>query len=60
VQKDAASTTPLCDINQEALHYKIGDGELPPPPPSSFYDGIHLAMAKFMADTTRHIIEVMA
>jgi hypothetical protein len=38
---------PLCDINQEAPHYENGDYELPPP----FYDGVHPALAQFMADT---------
>lgn len=52
---------PLCDINQEANHHENGDGELPPPPPpTSFHNGIHPALAQFMADTTRHFAEVVA
>ena len=52
---------PLCDVNQEAPHFENSDGELPPPPPPPpFYDGVHPALAQFMADTTRHFAEVVA
>jgi hypothetical protein len=49
---------PLCDINQGANHHENGDGELPPPPPPPpFHDGIHPALAQFMAD--RHFAEAI-
>jgi hypothetical protein len=41
---------PLCDVNQEAPHLENSDDEPPPPP---FYDGVHLALAQFMADTKK-------
>jgi len=50
---------PLCNLNQEAPHLENSDDELPPSPPP-FYDGVHSALAQFMADTTRHFAEVVA
>jgi hypothetical protein len=49
---------PICGVNQDAHHYENSDDE-PPPPPPLFYDGVHPAMAQFMADTTRHFTEAI-
>jgi hypothetical protein len=48
----------LCNVNQEAHHNENSDDELPTSPP--FYDGVHPALAQFMANTTRHFAEAVA
>jgi hypothetical protein len=49
----------LYDINQKTHPNEKGDDELPPSPPP-FYNGVDLALAQFIADTTRHFAEAVA
>jgi hypothetical protein len=52
---------PLCDINRDAHNPENSDEDQPPPPPPpQFNDGMHPALMQFMADTTRHLIDVVS
>jgi hypothetical protein len=44
--------------NQDVHHHENGNRRIPPPPPP-FYNGVHLALAQFMAETTRQFAEAI-